>query len=350
MIVLGIETSCDETAAAVVCDAADPAARVLASVVFSQIDEHAPYGGVVPEIAARSHVTRLDAIIAQALAEAGCPLARIDGIAATAGPGLIGGVLVGVSMGKALALAADRPFIAVNHLEGHALTARLTADAAFPYLLLLVSGGHCQVLLVEGLGRYRVLGTTIDDAIGEAFDKTAKLLGLAYPGGPALERAAQAGDPARFRLPRPMLGRPGSDFSFSGLKTAVRRALETVGTPSGQDIADLCASFQQAVGAVVVDRLANAVAAYRALGPAAPTLVVAGGVAANQVLRGRLQELAAANGLAFVAPPLALCTDNAAMIAWAGLERLRAGQSDPLAFKPLPRWPLDALAPPAATA
>ncbi|MGF1625597.1 MAG: tRNA (adenosine(37)-N6)-threonylcarbamoyltransferase complex transferase subunit TsaD [Alphaproteobacteria bacterium] len=354
MNILGIETSCDETAAAVVCDAAEIGARVRASVVFSQLAEHAPYGGVVPEIAARSHVTRLDGIVAQALAEAGMDLGSIDGIAATAGPGLIGGVLVGVSLAKALALATDRPFIAVNHLEGHALTARLTGDVAFPYLLLLVSGGHCQILLVEGLGRYRVLGTTIDDAIGEAFDKTAKMLGLPYPGGPSLELAARSGDPGRFRLPRPMTGRPGCDFSFSGLKTAVRRAIQTLGTPRGslgeREIADLCAGFQEAVGAVLVDRLTNAVAACRALGVAAPTLVVAGGVAANQALRAQLQDLAARSGLRFVAPPIALCTDNAAMIAWAGLERLRGGQSDDLAFKALPRWPLDSLAPPVASA
>jgi N6-L-threonylcarbamoyladenine synthase len=350
MILLGIETSCDETAAAVVRDAPDPAGRVLASVVFSQIEEHAPYGGVVPEIAARAHVGRLDGLVSRALAEAGVTLAEVDGIAATAGPGLIGGVLVGVSLAKALALASGRPFVAVNHLEGHALTARLTDDVAFPYLLLLVSGGHCQVLLVEGLGRYRVLGTTIDDAIGEAFDKTAKLLGLPYPGGPALERAAAEGNAERFRLPRPMVGRPGSDFSFSGLKTAVRRAIETIGAPSAADVADLAAAFQQAAADVVTDRIANAVAACRRQGAVPPTLVVAGGVAANRTIRARLQALADGEGLAFVAPPLALCTDNAAMIAWAGLERLRAGQADSLAFRPLPRWPLDSLAPPPATA
>lgn len=350
MIVLGIETSCDETAASVVCDAENPAGRVLSSVVFSQIDEHTPYGGVVPEIAARSHVTRLDGIVAEALAQAGLGLDAVDGIAATAGPGLIGGVLVGVSMAKAIALALDRPFLAVNHLEGHALTARLTHDVTFPYLLMLVSGGHCQILLVEGLGRHRVLGTTIDDAIGEAFDKTAKMLGLPYPGGPSLEQAALAGDATRFALPRPLRGRPGCDFSFSGLKTAVRREIEKLGSVADDDVADLCASFQVAVGDVLADRLGNAVAAYRALDPAAPTLVVAGGVAANQVLRTRLQALADRAGLGFVAPPLALCTDNAAMIAWAGLERLRAGQRDDLAFKPQPRWPLDTLAPPAASA
>ena len=350
LTILGIETSCDETAAAVVTDAADPAARIRSSVIFSQIDEHEPYGGVVPEIAARSHVTRLDGIVAEALAEAGCTLHAVDGVVATAGPGLIGGVLVGVSMAKALALAADKPFIAVNHLEGHALTARLTDDVAFPYLLMLVSGGHCQILVVEGVGRHRVLGTTVDDAIGEAFDKTAKMLGLPYPGGPSLEKAALAGAADRFRLPRPMAGRPGCDFSFSGLKTAVRREIEKLGTPTEADIADLCASFQQAVGAVVADRLGNAIEHYLALAPAVPTLVVAGGVAANKALRARLQALADAAGMRFVAPPLALCTDNAAMIAWAGLERLRAGQVDSLEYMPQPRWPLDSLVPPAASA
>ncbi|MEZ5667715.1 MAG: tRNA (adenosine(37)-N6)-threonylcarbamoyltransferase complex transferase subunit TsaD [Alphaproteobacteria bacterium] len=350
MKVLGIETSCDETAAAVVRDADAPAARILSSVVFSQLEEHAPYGGVVPEIAARSHVTRLDGIVARALDQAACTLDAIDAIAATAGPGLIGGVLVGVSHAKAMALGSGRPFVAVNHLEGHALTARLTDDVAFPYLLLLVSGGHCQVLVVEGLGRHRLLGSTIDDAIGEAFDKTAKLVGLPYPGGPALERAAEGGDPTRFALPRPMVGRPGCDFSFSGLKTAVRRAVEQAGSLAPGDVADLCAAFQAAVGEVVADRLRNGIRDYLALRPARPTLVVAGGVAANRALRARLQALAAENGLDCVAPPLALCTDNAAMIAWAGLERFRAGQADGLDFRPLPRWPLDSLAPPAPSA
>jgi len=350
MIVLGIETSCDETAAAVVEADHAPVGRLRSNVVRAQLATHTRFGGVVPELAARAHVEVIDAVVMRAMDEARLSFGDLDGVAATGGPGLIGGVIVGVTTAKAIALAADKPFLAINHLEAHALTVRLVEPVEFPFLLLLVSGGHCQILLVEGLGRYRVLGTTIDDAIGEAFDKTAKMLGLPYPGGPALERAARDGDMARFRLPRPMTGRPGCDFSFSGLKTAVRRAIETLESPSDQDIADLCAGFQDAVGAVLVDRLANAIAAYRALGPVVPVLVVAGGVAANQALRARLQALAARNGLDFVAPPLALCTDNAAMIAWAGLERLRAGQSDDLAFKPLPRWPLDSLAPPVASA
>lgn len=333
-LVLGIESSCDETAAAVV--AGDR--RILSNVVLSQLDEHRPYGGVVPEIAARAHVSHLDGLIRQALREAGVGLSDLSAIAATAGPGLIGGVIVGLTTAKAIALGSGKPLIGINHLEGHALTPRLVSDVGFPYLLLLVSGGHCQLLAVEGVGRYRRLGTTIDDAVGEAFDKTAKLLGLGYPGGPAVERTAAAGDPARFTLPRPMIGRPGCDFSFSGLKTAVREALAALPQPvTDQDKADLAASFQAVVGAVMVDRTRRALA----LLPTGTPLVVAGGVAANRHLRARLEKLAGEVGSAFVAPPLRLCTDNAAMIAWAGVEHFRAGHTDPLDIKPRARWPLD---------
>jgi N6-L-threonylcarbamoyladenine synthase len=339
MIVLGIETSCDETAAAVVTDAR----AIRASLVLSQLEQHRPYGGVVPEIAARAHLDHIDRLVGQALDEAGVALRDLDAIAATGGPGLIGGVIVGVTLAKALALAHDRPFVAVNHLEGHALTCRLTDDVAFPYLLLLVSGGHSQLLAVEGVGRYARLGTTIDDAVGEAFDKVAKMLGLGFPGGPAVERTARGGDAARFELPRPLRGRPGADFSFSGLKTAVRLAAESLppGDFAPADLADLAASFQAAVGDVLADRTAHAIAQFRARHPRASTLVVAGGVAANAALRARLSAVAAEHGMTLVAPPPALCTDNAAMIAWAGLERFRLGLTDGLDFAPRPRWPLD---------
>ncbi|MGE0658135.1 MAG: tRNA (adenosine(37)-N6)-threonylcarbamoyltransferase complex transferase subunit TsaD [Reyranellaceae bacterium] len=336
-IVLGIETSCDETAVALV----DSDRRIVAERLLSQIAEHTPYGGVVPEIAARAHLDHLDRLIAETMAEAGLGFADLDAVAATAGPGLIGGVIVGVGMAKALALAHDLPFIGVNHLEGHALTARLTDDVQFPYLLLLVSGGHCQLLAVEGVGRYRRLGTTIDDAVGEAFDKTAKLLDLGFPGGPAVERAARTGRADRFALPRPLLGRPGCDFSLAGLKTAVRQTVQKLGQPGEGDIADLCASFQAAIGDVLVDRCRRALDAFAADHQAAPVLVVAGGVAANAYLRQRLQEMAVAVGARLVAPPPRLCTDNAAMIAWAGLERLRLGLTDTLDLAPRPRWPLD---------
>ncbi|MBS0519911.1 MAG: tRNA (adenosine(37)-N6)-threonylcarbamoyltransferase complex transferase subunit TsaD [Proteobacteria bacterium] len=341
MRVMGIETSCDETAVAIVEAPAGtaPVGKILANVVYSQLTEHRRFGGVVPEIAARAHLERLDGLVLQALAEAGLDLADLDGIAATGGPGLIGGVMVGVMTAKALAFAHDKPFLAVNHLEGHALSVRLTEAVAFPYLLLLVSGGHCQLLTVRGPGDFTRLGTTIDDAVGECFDKTAKLLGLGFPGGPAVERAAREGDPKRFALPRPMWRKPGCDFSFSGLKTAVRQAAEKLPAGDAQAVADLCASFQRTVGDVLADRCANALA----LEPS-PTLVVAGGVAANTYLRGRLEELAAAHGARLVAPPIRLCTDNGAMIAWAGLERLRLGRIDTLDFRPRPRWPLDPVA------
>ncbi|WP_029009451.1 tRNA (adenosine(37)-N6)-threonylcarbamoyltransferase complex transferase subunit TsaD [Azospirillum halopraeferens] len=345
MIVLGIETSCDETAAAVVTDARE----IRADVVLSQIADHTPYGGVVPEVAARAHLDHLDGLIRRALDEAGVGLDELDGVAATGGPGLIGGVIVGVLTAKAICAARRLPFVAVNHLEGHALTARLTDGVAFPYLLLLVSGGHCQLLVVEGVGRYRRLGTTIDDAVGEAFDKTAKLIGLGYPGGPRVEAAAAlATDPGRFALPRPMVGRPGCDFSFSGLKAAVRRIAEGLPDPLPEaDRNDLAAAFQATVAEVMADRCRRAIRLFREAHPQGGALVVAGGVAANRTLRARLADLAAAEGLPFVAPPLRLCTDNAAMIAWAGVEHLRLGRSDPLDFAPRPRWPLDPAAGPA---
>ncbi|MGB0670077.1 MAG: tRNA (adenosine(37)-N6)-threonylcarbamoyltransferase complex transferase subunit TsaD [Rhodospirillales bacterium] len=351
-LILGIETSCDETAAAVV-DGSKPAAeRVLGHVVLSQTDAHRVFGGVVPEVAARAHLEATDGVIRETLAEAGVTLADLDAVAATAGPGLIGGVMVGLTSAKSLALVAGKPLIAVNHLEAHALTVRLTQDVPFPYLLLLVSGGHCQLLIVEGVGQYRRLGTTLDDALGEAFDKSAKILGLGYPGGPAVERLAQEGDDRRFDLPRPMLGKPGCDFSFSGLKTAVRQAAEALppGPFQRQDLADLCASFQRAAGETLADRTKRAVARFREVWPQGGHLVVAGGVAANKALNQRLAVLAAEQGLRLAAPPLSLCTDNGAMIAWAGVERFRLGLTDSLDFRPRPRWPLDPKAPKAAYA
>jgi len=341
MKVLGIETSCDETAAAVV---SDEAPFIRSNVVFSQLAEHRPYGGIVPEIAARSHLDHLNPVIEAALRESGLGFGDLDAVAATGGPGLIGGVIVGVMEAKAIAFARKLPFVAVNHLEGHALSARLIADVPFPYLLLLVSGGHCQLLVVEGVGRYRRLGTTIDDAAGEAFDKGAKLLGLGYPGGPAIERAAMSGDVARFPLPRPMIGREGCDFSFSGLKTALRLAVErraAAGALPPAEVSDLAASFQASIIESLADRTAHAIALFQDRHPDGKTLVVAGGVAANTALRQRLTALADESGLDFVAPPLALCTDNGAMIGWAGIERLKVGLSDGLDFAPRPRWPLD---------
>ncbi len=345
MIMLGIETSCDETAAAIVADDR----RILADLVLSQESEHRPFGGVVPEVAARAHLAHIDGLIGRAMQAAGAGFADLAGVAATGGPGLIGGVIVGVTTAKAIAAVHGLPFLAVNHLEGHALSARLSDDIAFPYLLLLVSGGHCQLLIVEGAGSYRRLGTTMDDALGEAFDKVAKMLGLGYPGGPAVERAARAGDPRAVALPRPMLGRPGCHFSFSGLKTAVRHAaagLPEAGPARDGAVADLCASFQAAAAEALADRTRNALALFRARHPGPATLVIAGGVAANAYLRGRLAALAKAEGARLVAPPLRLCTDNAAMIAWAGIERLHLGLTDPLDFAPRPRWPLDPQAPP----
>ena len=340
MIVLGIETTCDETAAAVVERRRDGSGVILSNVVLSQIAEHAPYGGVVPEIAARAHVEVLDHLIAQALAEAGHSCASIDGVAAAAGPGLIGGVIVGLTTAKAIALVNDKPLIAVNHLEAHALTARLTDNARFPYCLLLVSGGHTQIVAVRGVGNYVRLGTTLDDAIGEAFDKTAKLLGLGYPGGPKVELHALLGDRERFGLPRPMVGRSDADFSLSGLKTAVRLEAEEIAPLSEQDVHDLCASFQQAVADVVADRLRAGLAMFRKRFGAPTALVAAGGVAANLVIRDVLRRLAADAQIALIVPPAELCTDNGAMVAWAGAERLALGLTDPLDVSPRARWPL----------
>jgi N6-L-threonylcarbamoyladenine synthase len=347
MIVLGIETSCDETAAAVVERRDDGSGRIVSDIVLSQVDEHAIFGGVVPEIAARAHVEALDGVVAASLRDAGVSLDDIDAIAATAGPGLIGGVIVGLSTAKAMALAAGKPLIAVNHLEGHALTARLTDCLAFPYLLLLVSGGHSQFVAVEGVGRYRRIGTTVDDALGESFDKAAKLLGLAYPGGPEVEREAESGEATRFDLPRPLHGRPGADFSFSGLKTALRLAAEAAAPLSGRDVADLAASFQAAVTEVVADRTRNAMALFANAHPqvSAPALVIAGGVAANRAIRAALDKVAAGNGFRLVAPPPRLCADNGVMIAWAGAERLALGLTDGIDAMARPRWPLDETAP-----
>jgi len=353
MIVLGIETSCDETAAAVVTDRRE----ILSNEVFSQLEEHAPYGGVVPEVAARAHLDAIETIVSNAMRKAGIGYGDLDAVAVTGGPGLIGGVLVGVMTAKAIASVHKVPFVAVNHLEGHALTVRLSGDEAgnevtFPYLLLLVSGGHCQLLIVEGPGKYKRLGTTIDDALGEAFDKSAKMMGLGYPGGPAVERFALQGEPGRFQLPRPLKGRAGCDFSFSGLKTKVRQAIENFppGPVTDKDKSDLCASFQLAAGDVLVDRCTNAIDTFQELHPTGKSLVVAGGVAANKELRRQLSALADERGLNFVAPPIQLCTDNAAMIAWAGIERLQKGDSDGMDFRPRPRWPLDPNAPPATGA
>ena len=347
---LGIETSCDETAASVVALAGDSKPEILSNVVLSQIEEHAAFGGVVPEIAARAHVEALDGIIEAALADSGVALSDIDAVAATAGPGLVGGLIVGLMTAKAIAAATGKPLIAVNHLEGHALTARLTDGLAFPYLLLLVSGGHTQIIAVRGVGDYQRWATTIDDALGEAFDKTAKMLGLPYPGGPNVEKAAAAGDATRFAFPRPMKGSAQPDFSFSGLKTAVRQAAEAISPLSDQDVADICASFQAAVADALGDRVARALARFRETFPdmAAPALVVAGGVAANRTIKDRLQALCAEAGFNFVAPPMKLCTDNAAMIAWAGIERIGAGMADENGFDFVPRsrWPLDSISAP----
>ena len=339
MNVLGIETSCDETAVAVVAAGAGHR-EIRANLVQSQLAEHAPYGGVVPEIAARAHLDHLDRLIGEALFRAGLGFNELDGVAAAAGPGLIGGLIVGTMAAKGIAWASGKPFVAVNHLEAHALTARLTDGVEFPYLLLLVSGGHSQLLVCEEIGKYRQLGTTLDDAAGEAFDKSAKLLGLAQPGGPAIEAAARGGNPHRFPLPRPMRGRDGCDFSFSGLKTAVRERVAAANSDP-QTVADLAAAIELAVCDCLIDRTARAVRWFRGRYPFGSSLVAAGGVAANARLRGRLLALAGDAGLDFAAPPPALCTDNGAMVAWAGLERLQRGLSDPLDAPVRPRWPLD---------
>ena len=348
LTILGLESSCDDTAAAVVRDGTGATPEILSSVVHGQADLHANFGGVVPEIAARAHTEKLDICVERALAEAGCGLAGIDAIAVTAGPGLIGGLLAGVMCAKGLAAGSNKPLIGVNHLAGHALTPRLTDGLEFPYLMLLVSGGHCQFLIAHAPDRFTRLGGTIDDAPGEAFDKTAKLLGLAQPGGPIVEREALQGDATRFAFPRPLLDREGCDMSFSGLKTALLRTRDAVVAEAGgltqQDRADLCAGFQAAVADVLAEKTRRALLQAREVSGDC-SFAVAGGVAANQSIRARLEEVAAKAGCRFVAPPLALCTDNAAMIAWAGIERFRAGHRDDMTLGARPRWPLDQSAP-----
>ena len=347
---LGIESSCDDTAAAVIRHHAGAAAVILSSVVEGQTDLHAAFGGVVPEIAARAHVERLDHCIEAALLQAGVGLHDLDGIAVTAGPGLIGGVLSGVMMAKGLAAGLGIPLVGVNHLAGHALTPRLTDGLAFPFLMLLVSGGHCQFLIVRGPDTFRRLGGTIDDAPGEAFDKTAKLLGLPQPGGPAVQAEAALGDPKRFAFPRPLLDRPDCDMSFSGLKTALLRARDAIIAEKGgltiQDRRDLCAGFQRAVAEVLAEKTRRAVAIYLAERPSVTAFAVAGGVAANTEIRAVLETVCADLEVQFIAPPLRLCTDNAAMIAWAGIERFRAGGRDDMTLAARPRWPLDPTAAP----
>ena len=350
LTILGLESSCDDTAAAVLRQQPGKAAEILSSVVFGQRDLHAAFGGVVPEIAARAHAEKLDICVEQALVEAGLTLADIDAVAVTAGPGLIGGVLSGVMCAKGIAASRNIPLIGVNHLAGHALTPRLTDGSAFPYLMLLVSGGHCQFLLVRGAESFTRIGGTIDDAPGEAFDKTAKLLGLPQPGGPAVEAAAVKGNARRFAFPRPLLDRVGCDMSFSGLKTALLRARDGIVAQKGglteADRADLCAGFQAAVADVLAEKARRALALYLALAPSEPSFAVAGGVAANTAVRGALEAVCRTAGVRFLAPPLALCTDNAAIIAWAGLERWLCGHTDDLTLSARPRWPLDTISPP----
>jgi N6-L-threonylcarbamoyladenine synthase len=346
MVVLGIETTCDETAAAVVERRFDGSGVILSNVVRSQAKEHAAYGGVVPEIAARAHVEALDKIISRALIDAGHKFETIDAVAAAAGPGLIGGVIVGLTTAKAIALVRRIPLIAVNHLEAHGLSPRLIGSVPFPYCLFLASGGHTQIVAVRGVGDYVRIGTTLDDAIGEAFDKTAKLVGLGYPGGPLVEREAERGNAARFALPRPMLGRADANFSFSGLKTAVRLEAQRIAPLAEQDVADLCASFQQAVIDVVVDRLWAGLEMFSPLFGTPTALVAAGGVASNRALRAALHGVAIEARTVLVIPPPELCTDNGAMIAWAGAERLACGLTDPLDVSPRARWPLDTVTKP----
>lgn len=349
LTLLGLESSCDDTAAAVVRDCPGNKPEILSSVVAGQTDLHADFGGVVPEIAARAHAEKLDICVEQALIGANMKLSDLDGIAVTAGPGLIGGVVAGVMCAKGLAAGSGLPLIGVNHLAGHALTPRLTDQTPFPYLMLLVSGGHCQFLIVRGADDFTRLGGTIDDAPGEAFDKTAKLLGLAQPGGPSVEAQATQGDPSRFRFPRPLLDRPGCDMSFSGLKTALLRERDRLVAEHGGlrrgDRADLCAGFQAAVRDVLAEKANRALVEYHALTPKTPTLAVAGGVAANMAIRAGLETICNQHDTRFLAPPLALCTDNAAMIAWAGIERFRTGARDDMTLQARPRWPLDQRAP-----
>ncbi|KCV82572.1 UGMP family protein [Actibacterium atlanticum] len=347
---LGLESSCDDTAAAVIRHTPGQTPQILANVVAGQTALHANFGGVVPEIAARAHAEKLDSCVQEALAEAGLALSALDGVAVTAGPGLIGGVMSGVMCAKGLAAGAGLPLIGVNHLAGHALTPRLTDQLEFPYLMLLVSGGHCQFLLVRGSDDFSRLGGTIDDAPGEAFDKTARLLGLAQPGGPSVEKEATAGEQNRFKFPRPLMNKPGCDMSFSGLKTAILRARDALVAEKGgitvQDRADICAGFQTAVRDVLVGKTERALTTYMAEDPSEPALAVAGGVAANMAIRGGLETLCKQRGVEFLAPPLRLCTDNAAMIAWAGIERYRDGQRDGMNLTARPRWPLDKAATP----
>ena len=342
MLVLGIETTCDETAAAVIARAPDGDGRILSNIVRSQVEEHARFGGVVPEIAARAHVDLLDGIVDRAMKDAGVGYEQLSGVAAAAGPGLIGGVIVGLTTAKAIAMVHNTPLIAINHLEAHALTPRLTCSLAFPYCLFLASGGHTQIVAVAGVGQYMRLGTTVDDAMGEAFDKVAKMLGLPYPGGPQVERAAQGGDAKRFAFPRPMLGRPDANFSLSGLKTAVRNEASRLSPLEPRDISDLCASFQAAVLESTADRLSVGLKLFQEIFGPPRALVAAGGVAANQAIGGALQDVAAKAETTLIIPPPALCTDNGAMIAWAGAERLALGITDTMDAPPRARWLLDA--------
>jgi N6-L-threonylcarbamoyladenine synthase len=342
VLVLGIETTCDETAAAVVERKADGSGRILSNVVRSQTEEHARFGGVVPEIAARAHVDLLDGIIDRAMKDAGVGYEQLSAVAAAAGPGLIGGVIVGLTTAKAIAMVHNTPLIAVNHLEAHALTPRLTTALAFPYCLFLASGGHTQIVAVAGVGQYTRLGTTVDDAMGEAFDKVAKMLGLPYPGGPQVERVADGGDPTRFAFPRPMLGRADANFSLSGLKTAVRNEASRLTPLEAKDISDLCASFQAAVLESTADRLSVGLKLFEEIYGPPRALVAAGGVAANRAIRSALQDVAAKAQTTLIIPPPALCTDNGAMIAWAGAERLALGMLDTMEAPPRARWLLDA--------
>ena len=338
MRILGIETSCDETAASVVTRNKEGNPEILSNVVLSQIDEHSEFGGVVPEIAARAHLSALDHVIRRSLDDAGTDLSAIDGIGVTAGPGLIGGLIVGLMTAKAISASSDIPFIGINHLEGHALTARLSNNVGFPYMLLLVSGGHSQILRVNGLGDYDRLATTIDDAVGEAFDKTAKLLGLGFPGGPNIEKAARTGDSSRFKFPRPLEGQDTLNMSFSGLKTAVRTATQKLVPLQSEDVADLAASMQKTVAEILSNRCERAMAYH---GDGIDTLVVAGGVAANKEVRNRLETMCVENSWQLVAPPPELCTDNAAMVAWAAYERFERGESSDVNLAARSRWPLD---------
>lgn len=337
MKILAIETSCDETSVAIVNDRKE----IIAHQLVTQMEEHQPYGGVVPEIASRSHIAHTDQMVQSVMQEAGLDYDDLDAIAATTGPGLIGGLIVGVMTAKAIAHVTGKPFIAVNHLEGHALTPRLTGETEFPFLLLLLSGGHCQILSVDGVGQYQLLGKTLDDALGEAFDKVAKMMGLAYPGGPIVEQLARHGNTERFELPEPLCKQKNCNFSFSGLKTAVRRVIESLPAPlSEQDIKDVCASFQKTVGNILENRLTQAIGLYREQHPAANRLVLAGGVAANSYIRSRLEQHIDKEGFMLAVPPIKLCTDNAAMIGWAAIENFKLGRSHPLSTSPKARWPL----------